>query len=482
MQTIDDAWAALRTGNRREAEVVASQLAESAGSNHGADTPGHANALGELAAVLVASGDLQGAIAALRRAAAVEGVDAPSAQAQLSHVRNLGELLLASGQTDEAVRVLQSGLDQRRRFFGEGHPGVGYGLLPLADAELAQGILEEAAAHVAEAVAIFRRHAHPELAMARIVGAEVRERTDARPFVDAELDPLTDTEIRDLAHAALERADRTRDPVRAIRVLEGVRQQVLRRFGPRDAVHEGLLAALANLAGLVGDHSTRIQALTSLQALLDAFGTPERAHEVTLGLALATSEADRPLETEAHYQDALTRLADLPGPASAELRSSTLRNFGLWLVDVGRADEGESLLLAATDVADPLLRGQAHTALGITLCHRGEPSRAEEELLLARDLLPAGHRDVLPVERHLAALRAGRSCGCGTGFEGIGEALLAIVRDDLPEGLLDRLVFDEHGQLQVHLLRQASDDEVAELWRVLRLGLARLRQGVRNRR
>ncbi|MEO0600380.1 MAG: tetratricopeptide repeat protein [Myxococcota bacterium] len=481
MQTIDDAWAALRAGRRREAEVVASQLVDSAHANHGADTPGHATALGELASVLVATGDLPRAVATLRRAAAVNGVDESTTRAQLTHVMNLGELLLALGQTDEAVDVLEAGLAGRRGVYGPGHPGVAYGLQSLADAALAGGHVARASTLVAEAVDIFAHHDHPELASAWVVRAHVRATAEHAPlFDDAELDRADDDQLRALVQATLRRADRSRDPIRTVSVLRAVHDQVLRRFGPMDGAKAGLLTALANLARHVDDHSTRIEALTSLQGLLDALGHLDRAHEVTLGLALATSEAGRPLEAEAHYRDALDRLDRLDPPSGAR-RSQTLRNYGLWLVETGRAGEAEELLMAASDVEDPILRGQAHAALGITLQHDGQLARAEAELTKALACLGDDNAEALPVLRHLSALREGRACG-GTGIEGVGEVLQAIVRDEVPEGLLERLTFDPEGQLQVHLLRQASDDEVAELWRVLRQGLARLRQGMRNRR
>ncbi|MEM6931489.1 MAG: tetratricopeptide repeat protein, partial [Myxococcota bacterium] len=384
--------------------------------------------------------------------------------------------------TDEAVDVLETGLARRREVYGQGHPGVAYGLQSLADATLAAGDVARASTLVAEAVDIFARHAHPELPSAWVVRAHVRATAEHEPlFDDAELDAADDDPIRALVQAALRRADRSRDPIRTVSVLRDVHDQVLRRFGPLDRANAGLLTSIANLARHVDDHLTRIHALTALQVLFDAQGRLERAHEVALGLALATSEAGRPLEAEAHYRDALDRLDRLDATAGVR-RSQTLRNYGLWLVETGRPGEAEELLLAASDVEDPLLRGQAHAALGITLQHSGQLDRAEPELTKALACLGHDSAEALPVLRHLSALREGRACGCGTGIEGLGEVLRAIVDDELPEGLLERLTFDDQGQLQVHLLRQASDDEVAELWRVLRSGLARLRQGMRNRR
>lgn len=478
MQTIDDAWHALRRGDRVQAELVASQLARSAAATHGPDTPGHAFALGQLASVRVALGDVPAAIHALRRAAAVDSDDPLGLRAQLTYIMNLGELLGVLGRHDEAVELLQAGLVRRRAFYGD-HPGVGYGLQALADAQLADGQLEAATTCVEEARRIFIRHRHPELLPTLALRAETRAaRRETVLLTEDDAKTIGSEGLRALVRAVLARADRTRSPARLAIVVQAIRRHVMRDLSPDDETHAQLLTTLSNLARSSGDAELRGAALVELLALYRATDRPDAVHEVTLALALADSEGPRPNETEARYEAALARARDTSDPERA--RSRTLRNYALWLVEVGRVDEAEPMLLAATDVPDPLLRGQALAVLGQHYQHQGAPQQAERELRRALELLPPDDPDALQARRHLALLDHDEPCPCDRTDRGLADALHAIVRPDLPDGLLDGLTVDARGHLQAHLLREASDAEVEHLWRVLRQGIAQLRHGARN--
>ncbi|MEN0067870.1 MAG: tetratricopeptide repeat protein [Myxococcota bacterium] len=480
MQTIQDAWAALQRGDRVQAELVATQLVQSARVTFGEDTPGHANALAEWASLLVAMGDLNRAIAALRQASAVRGTDDPSVRAELTHAMNLGELLAVAGSPEEAVAVLEEGLVRRRAFYGPHHPGTGYGLQSLADAQMALGAFDKAYASATEARAVFEEHDHPERIATTALLAEIQVARGFEPeFGDVLQGPHDD--VVNLVRASQRRADRGRHPRRMLHVVTALHRDL--QASDRALEHRaGLLTTMSNLARLASDPEARLRALQLLQAHYDALDLAVNAHEATLALALAASDANQLDTTEHHYQDALERVSSIHGLLAADRRSQTLRNFGLWLVEVGRGDEGIPLLEAATDVADAVLRGRAQCALGVALQHRGEAERAERELTRALESLPPADADSLVAHRHLGAIRDGTHCGCGTRSQGLAETLFTIVAPDLPKGLLDRLEFDEQGQLQVQLLRQATDDEIGHLWRVLRQGLARLSQGVRNRR
>lgn len=447
MQTIDDAWAALQHGDRARAELVAVQLVESARANHGTDTPGHARALGHLAAVLVAMGDLQSAMAVLRRAAAVEGTDDATVRAQLTHLTHLGEVLRLAGHADEAVAVLEGSLVRRRRVHGD-HPAVGITQLALADARRMQGDLDRASADVGEACRLLTRHGHAHRFAARALQAEIRAARHSPPYFDAIEDE------GQLAAAVRVRAasGRPADLIAVVAELLG------------HAEDPALLALLAQLAHRIGNADVQVDALHRLRAWHEAHGEADRTFDVTLGLALVT-----PQEADTYYREALDQAAQTTRPN--ESRSRALRNRAGWLIEAGRPAEAEPVLRAAADVADPELRGRALAALGLLRIAQGQAGEAD--LLEALTTLPPAHPDAL---RARQALRAQDRLETG-----LVEALEAVVRPHVPDGLLDTLTVDPEGQLGFRLLREASDAEVEHLWRVVRQGIVQLQQASRPR-
>src|SRR5262249_5281571 len=139
--------------------------------------------------------------------------------------------------------------------------------------------------------------------------------------------------------------------------------------------------------------------------------------------------------------------------------SKTLRNAGLYLAKHDR-DAGLARLRAAVDVADAPAEERARScaALGIQLQHAGELTEARELLASATSALDPAHPDAICAKSHLRAIEEKGSCGCGDTLEEVHAQVERIVRERLPEGLLDRIEFQE-GNVGIHVTRVLTDDE-----------------------
>lgn len=470
---LEDALSLLRAGDGVGGETMLRERAIGAGRVDGVGSPTWAAAWFDVAAYEVALGDLYRAIEACRQATGLVPVDPATVRDALSYRTNLGELLLQVGQVDEALRVLTAVVAERRLHFGNGHPGLAFGLLPLGEAQLATGDVPAAQKTVDEAWRILNEIDHPQAARAIALRAWVWHSRSDHPPGNAfgDLHHLDDTALEELLGAVLARAARRHDPQVTTRVL-GDLQEGWSALRGTDAGWARLTAAWSNAAIAAGDLEARRKALSRLAATAE---DPAEKADVLQAMAWAESDAGEVAAATRIYEEAFELAVENALLGSA---ADVARNLAVHLAEAG--DEGSPMwfdrAIALADAAgEPEAMGRTRIAAGVADQHAGRTERAAQRLADGLVNLPETHRDAVVGRAHLAALRAGRSCGC----DDMSEAVASLVREQIapqvPPDLVHEITWDDDSGLHVSLLRDPTEAEQALLERLLRDALQALR-------
>ncbi len=165
-------------GDYTGATGLASALAKTIEANNGSDTLAWALARALQARVALARGDHEAAVEHLVAATEVEGASREAIEARLEHQMRLGDVLSELGQLEEAERVHRDALAQRSEFYGETHPGYGYGAESLAIVLLRQRQYEEAEELGRAARRAFRAGDERKLAAAILLETLARKAQD----------------------------------------------------------------------------------------------------------------------------------------------------------------------------------------------------------------------------------------------------------------------------------------------------------------
>ncbi len=477
----------LRAGKSAEAEAHMEAARVEAAADHGEESHEHAIAWNGLAAIYALIDDGPRAIEALERAVAIEVDGDEPTRDRLTFQTNLAEQLHRMGRFDDAENVLHENLAAREKHYGRDHPGWGFGAEPLAATLLAKGNLE-AALEVAQAsVGCFWNSGHPRVGAALALYADIASGFGAPPLPDgASLDDLPDDLASELPGAVAGRAQSASNPGRGCDLIEVMIPLIAARLdGDDDPRVVELRVALSNLQRDADRHVDRVE---SLEALMETFARrddPEQLLHARLGLAMAQAEAERADDARATYGAALAAADDDGG---ALIRSQVLRNWGLFESEVGRIIEAEKLLrdsIAAVTVDEPEALGRAEVALGVVLQHDGRPGDEAAELFkTAIERLDVGHPDAICARGHLRAIEEGGPCACGDQEAALTEAFTALVRPNVPDGLIGdlRIELSDEGELKVgvELVREPTEEEHETIDRVVRHALHQLRQGIRR--
>jgi tetratricopeptide (TPR) repeat protein len=475
----------LQRGDTVKAEEIVLQAAKDTEARFGRESIEAAGAQNDLGTLLLYLSQVPAAIEAFRKAAAV---DIPSSEQatrfRLTYLMNLGFALQRAGELEEAERVLRQGLTGRQDFYGRDHPGYAFGLEPLAELLLARGKLEEAEQLIEETVENFWRNGHARVATALAVRGRIYKAAGKdMPAFDG-LERLPDHIIEEMATTLLQQIDEQHLSVVDRQLLHELFPILVQRFGEEHPLALNTLTGIANIERWLGDHAARVTAIRRVIAIWDRMGQQERALQSVLGLALAQGEAGHQDEAEATYRESLKRADAIGRPA---LRSQALRNFGLFLADRDRRPEGELLLREAVNVVAPdtdtEMRGRAEVALGVFLQHGGQMEPARALLTEALRRLDPAHPDAICARSHVNAIEKGGSCGCGDLGEASAEALREFILARVPPGLLQKLdvgYANQDWQIQVHLQKEPTEQELEQLNRIITHALEEFRKRVRQ--
>lgn len=475
---LEEAVGLVRAGRGVEAEQALTAELEAARARWGDASAHTAAALSDLATVRLATGDLSRAVEPLREAARIEATDAPDAAKQrLTYNMNLGDVLRRLGRAGEAVEVLREGLDARRALYGEDHAGYAYGLEPLATALLATGELDEAWRCADRALGLFWKHGNPRAAAAFASRAPLAKAKGVRAFEGA--DKLPD-ELFEVMVTEVLNDEAAASAEQRVQVLEELAS--VTEAAPRAAeLHPHVLAALTEAARGAGKTELRLATLRRLGEWTRARGDLENQREVALGLASALDDVGRLDEADRAYDDAVAIAREL---GDVEKIVHALRTQAQFRMERGREAEGrarfdEALALGGNYSTE---RAKAAIALGIKLQHQGDAAQAEKLLRQGVGVLEPFDPDGLCGRSHLSAVeRRDGSCGCGDMGAVMGEVVAEVVREQLPDDLLESIAFEPDGNVHVRLAREPKgDEEIAHLDVVMHQAIAGLRQSIRR--
>jgi tetratricopeptide (TPR) repeat protein len=482
---LEQAVGLLQSGQTVQAEELVQNARRATEMQFGPQSAEHASALNDCATVSLYLRDPASAVAILREACAIYVPDDPEAiKDRLTYLMNLGYALQQQGDLDEAERVLRDGLDGRRLFYTRQHAGYGFGLEPLAELLLHKGKLDEALKLIDETVDNFWGASHPRVATALALRAVILKASGSDNPLFANLDPLPDEIISEIADALLSRVDYD-NPSRPLRqALDDLLVLLEKRFGEKPELLLPTLQHIANLERHLGDAQARAQAIRRAIAICEQIGKPEAALSAMQGLALALGEGGQTEAAEQAYREALGR-AEALGNAAA--RSQVLRNHGLFLAECERRPEAEKLLREAVVVAlpsgDAEMLARARIALGIFMQHGGQLEGARAILTEALKGIDPAHPDAIAARSHLGAVESGSSCGCGDQGRAVADACREFILARVPPGLLADLKVEakeDDLQVQVHLDHEPTPEEMEQLERVLRHGVEAFRHKLRE--
>lgn len=488
-EALSDAMTMLQAGDGLGAERRMVEAVKQVRASEGEDSMAYARAQFELGQILLGVGDAQRAVGALQAAIDVTPQGEEETGLHLTMLMNFGEVLRHVGQLEHAAQVLRRGATAREAHYGLEHAGFAYGLEPLAEVLLLLGETDEAASLADEALRIFWEAGNPRVAaalgLAAFTRAGLNDDTVALRPEDwlPRFDALPSELQEDAVAQILRRAEHL--PASAVLpVLEHLQPHVEAVHGPTHPWAVRLLASITNVARSAGDDVRRIAAFEALRERFERAGDVPQEVQVLQGLALALADAGRASEAEAAYEAALSRAESGGDPRGA---SAAARNLGLWLLDEQRTAEGLAALARAVELGREVggsVLGRALVAYGVQVQHQGDLDTARESLRQALELLEPSEPDTLAARSHLQAIETGGSCGCGDMGEALSNALRDMVLPHIPEGLLADLRYleGEAGELKldVQLAREATDEEMELLDRVIRQAVATLQQQTRE--
>ncbi|VTS02545.1 tetratricopeptide repeat protein [Tuwongella immobilis] len=469
--TMQQALDAIQRGETLLAERIMLDAVRAAESEFGSTDPRSAELRHELGLILL---QLQQADHAVEAFAAVCQLPLPddheARRDRLTVFLNWGQALITANRLDEAATVLKTGADLRNRFYGHEHPGLAFGLEPLADVYLRLGRFVEALETIQQATHIYWKNGHPRVVSGLALHAEIVQANSPGAASFQGLESLPDELLVELAEAVFARYG-VADPVQLRTVMQQLRELLSARLGATHPILHPTLSYLANLARDANDHAARIAAIGDALEVAQALDDRPVALHTLLGLALAFSDAGMLDDAEATYQTTHELARSWNDPA---ILSQVCRNYGLFHREWGDSDAAERLLQEAVEAGnrgeDALTAARAKIALGIFLQHARRNDEAKPLLESALASMDPAHPDALTAKSHLEAIELGRDWNADKLSRAACEAFAEYVRARLPEQLLKRIdvrLVADRFKTDLYLHREATPDEMTQINRAI---------------
>lgn len=464
--TLDELAERARAGDTQGALTASTEKLAHVEKQRGAATPAYAAALFEHASLCLLLGMARRAVGAMRTASEIRGNTREDEKNRLTYLMNLGDMLAYAGELEEALAVHQQGLAQREQFYGKQHPGYAYGLDSWADVAIALGRNKESLEAAQQSLAIYDAAGHERVPHAWgliFLAAGGMKAT----WKELQIPPA-------MAHAIL--ADLANRQLPAAPTAELAAVTLLTQYARDDDVILQSWGLVERRAMKAGDHVTRLAALERIREIAEARHDRDLVLDAELGIALTHDKAGRHEDAARHYERAIEQARANGNPADT---SKALRNAGLYFVQHD-ADRGLALLREAADAREARgeERARSRIALGIQLQHRGELAEARDRLAGGLAEIDASHPDAICGRSHLRAIEEKHSCGCGDVGGEIHAQVERIVRERLPEGMLDRIVFDGDN-VGIHVTRALTEDEARLVADTVDLAMSEMRNRIR---
>lgn len=476
---MQEALQLLRDDKVASAQTILEKSLKETEQSHGKASFEAAMALNELGILFLMIGDPATALPYLQRAVARDpGDDDGKKKAWLSMRLNLAITLEQAGKFVEAEQMFLDGIERRAAFYGRDHAGYAYGLRPYAEFLVRRGQPGRAWPIINQIIENFSRNEQPEIfalfalrSRVAILGGE------EHPFAGAA--GLADEGLELIAQALEQQTDLFEPGV-----ILGSAESLLAVAGDRlKGNSRGRIAAhkvAVDAARKAKNHAAERRHLEALLAIFQQQGDTNNIQNLTMALSLAAEHAGDPGEAERLLNEGVRLASAIENPLA---RIHALRQMGVFYSHHDRA-EAEAVLRGALQeavtVGNKAEIAVTRVALGVFLQHRKRQEEAAELLASAIADLEPSHPDAFVARGHLDAIQKNTGCGCGGGTSGLAQTLDALVRAEIPDGLLDEIELKADGNLGVHLLRQPTEEEAAAIDRAIRQALFKIRMANRG--
>jgi hypothetical protein len=400
----------LRRGESEHARAIAEDAVKHAAERFG-EGKETARAKTVLAIVEMEMGEHRRARALLEEAAAFESLRAPSALVERLDVeRELARVLAHAGDADEARRIAEANVAERKRAFGFDDVAYADGLEALAEVLLLFGDLDVALDRIGEAVGIYFSSKHSGIAQAVAIEAEILATVDHHVEPFAELGELPLEVVEEIAIRSLSRARRAAAKV-ALRILSALRSLLVERLGESHPATVRVLAGIANTERELGNHQGRRDTLNALIASFDCIGAIPQEVEALIQRAISEVEIGEPTSAITTLKEAVERAEEV---GSGAMIARCLRMSALLFIDLERTDEARADVVRA--IAEAVREGAAgREELGrcslvqaTVLARAGDRGEAGAAFERGRAILEAGDPELLAARAELDGNRRAR--------------------------------------------------------------------------
>lgn len=462
----------LAQGQLMEAQASYKQHVEKVIKEFGKDSPEYAHCQYEFSTIYFFLNDPQAAEKALQTAIdTVKGND-QLVKERLAYYSNLATALEQQNRLEDADKLLHTALEERLKFYEDGHPGRGYGYKALAQSKYLQGQLKEAAEMADKALEIFWSNQHFEVSSVIPLRSLILK-TALGPEIDTleALSQLSD-ELIERTFSQLDYFITLAPPEVGVHMLLEFEKYVSDSL--KDSpLHVTLLGALTTFARKAGLQDIRVEGFKRLLELCKRVKSLPVA-DVIQGLALAYVDGKDFENADKCYQESFEIAeANKDWPAL----SNALRNASMFeLNDRKDSDKALKYLNRAVDCVreykdNPLMLGRALAARGLYFQHAKQQEAAKKDLQEALTHLPPEHPDCITTRSHLGALERGSEDCCGDPYQALSESLRAMVLPHMPDDLIKelgiRMGANGKPSLEIVLAREPKDGEVEKLQSLL---------------
>jgi tetratricopeptide (TPR) repeat protein len=384
---------------------------------------------------------------------------------RLTQIMNFGELLITVGELDRAEQILQQGLAGRLEYYGAEHPGYAFGLEPLAGVWLYRGQFEAALTAIDRTIDIFASSNHERIIGAIVLRAEILKTMGVEAYLFEDLEECDRDWIEEFANNLLMRVKNFTPPQIARKLLIDLVQLLEKKLDRDGKILLFTYSRFAETERQLGKDGNAQIRQASIQKIIDSYqrqGDLEGTISALMGLASARSDND---EIEAALKSHSRALALAEGSQDPALSVQVMRNYGLFLKEIGQKSAARDMLSRSIDIAqqsgllEAIARGQI--ALGIFLQHEGEIESARQLLELGNANLNPSDRDRVCGINHLRAIEQGIAC-CS---EAMPDTLLVSCREfilsKISSAAVEDLQISDNDGLTVNLSfhEDVSDEE-----------------------
>lgn len=468
----------LNQGNAVAAQEIMQKAVDAAQAQFGNKNSEYAQNLFHLACIYLAMEDLKQATQNLEAAIGATPDNTEGQQQRMTYMMNLGEILIQDGRFEPAETVLRKSLAEREEFYGQQNPGYAFGVRPLAEALWLQGKDAEAKELIDKAVEILMNNGSPEVVSAVAVRAFIYASQESEQPLFPMIQGLPEELVDQLIQNVLELSFRP-SPEFSLIVLNHL---IHWTSYVRGMNHPSLLTiwgAVAEFARQGRAYDLQQQALHQAMKIALHHKDAERMILIEKTLAMSQSEAQM-AEAEATFKSALAKAEKF---GKAEITSSVLRDYGLYLAEIERRSEAEPLLrkslVEAEKGKDPQTKGDALTALGLFLQHGEAFDEAKILLEEAISIVHPASPTRFYAESHLKSLLNNQPCSCKLNKQ-ISQTIKEKVLPQIPENLLQEISYDaDTRNLNIQLFRDPSFEEQELLNKVINQAIKEVVENVK---